>query len=691
MRIGTKSGLALALICWAIPAWSANGGGPLYGDWGIDTAGMDTSSTPGDDFFRYANGNWLDGATIAADRSEASLWQEMKDRVEDRLHLLLEEAATRATDGAPTTLDAKVGAFFKAFMDEARVEELGTAPLEAELEAIKQAKTREQVAALMGQARVDFYGSLFRLRILPDAKDPTRYSVSVQQGGLGLPDRDYYLKPEFAVQKNAYQEYVATLLGLIGWPEADARANDVVAFETRIAADSWTKAQQRDRLATYNSMSIDELVEQAPAFAWRDYFASAHLPGLDRVVVAEKSAVPKLVATFAGTPVEVLQAYLAFTVVDNASPYLSKPFANANFAMRDQTLAGQQEQMARWKRGVRAVGGGNYLSADPRERFGNMGWGVGQLYTDRYFPAAAKAAIEDLVANVIVAYRERLTSLGWMSAETKAVAIDKLDTYTIKVGYPDNPRDYSSLLIRDDDLVGDVRRAAAHDWTHFVDELPQPVDRSEWYQTPQTVNAYAGLLRDIVFPAGILQPPIFDVYADPAVNYGAAGAVIGHELTHGFDDEGRKVDAAGSLRDWWQPQDASAFVARATKLGAQHGAFAPLPGTHVNAQLTMGENIADLGGVTIALAAYHASLHGKPAPVIDGFTGDQRVFLGWAQVWRGKLRDEALRKQVVSDPHSPRPYRVNGPLRNIDAWYETFGVAQDDALYLQKADRVQIW
>jgi putative endopeptidase len=345
----------------------------------------------------------------------------------------------------------------------------------------------------------------------------------------------------------------------------------------------------------------------------------------------------------------------------------------------------------RWKRGVRAVSGGDFGTGDRFDRFGNLGWAVGQMFTARYFPPKAKAAIEDLVVNVKAAYRARMETLEWMGPATRKQALEKLDTYHIKVGYPDKPRDYSRLVIRPDDLLGNVRRAGEADWRFYISRIHGPVDQQEWGMTPQTNDAYNGSLRDIVFPAGILQPPIFDANADPAFNYGAAGGVIGHELTHGFDDEGRKFDAAGALHDWWSPADAKAFEARASKLGAQYSAYSPLPGVHVNGALTMGENIADLGGLTLALEAYHRSLHGKPAPVVDGMTGDQRVFLGWAQAWRGKARDEAIRRQVVSDPHSPRMYRVNGVVRNVDAWYDAFGVKPGQKLYVAPKDRVRIW
>jgi len=678
--------LLAASFAWAAPA----GDKPQYGSWGFDSAGADMKTRPGDDFFRYANGTWLDHVQIPADKPAYSLRLAMTDTTEQRLHELMEQAAAKV-EHAPTTLDGKVGAFYKAFMDEARVEAGGAKPLTPDLAEVRAATTREALAGLMGRGNADFEGTLFYVFIDVDAKDPKHYAVNVSEGGLGLPDRDYYLKPEFAAQKAKYQAYVAQLLRLIAWPQAETRATEIVALETVVAGASWSRAQDRDPIATYNAMSVAELEKLAPGFAWKNFFAEAGLGDTKRVIVAERSAFPKLAAIYARTPIETLAAWQAFSIADNAAPYLSKPFADAYFEMRQKTLSGQQAQQLRWKRAVHAIGGGDFLVGDRFGTFGTMGWATGQLYTAKYFPPEAKVKIETLVTNLKAAFRARLQKLDWMGAATKAQALKKLDTYNIKVGYPDHPRDYSTLIIRDDDLVGDVRRAAEHDWAFLVHRLPEPVDRSDWFMTPQTNDAYNGNLRDIVFPAGILQPPVFDANADPAMNYGAAGAIIGHELTHGFDDQGRKFDAEGKLRDWWTASDAKTFEARAARLGAQYSAFEPLPGVRVNGALTMGENIADLGGVTLALDAYHASLGGKPAPVIDGFTGDQRVFLGWAQAWRGKLRDDAIRKQVVSDPHSPRQFRVNGPLRNLDAWYASFGVQPTDKLYVAPKNRVRIW
>ncbi|MGH6871956.1 MAG: M13 family metallopeptidase [Rhizomicrobium sp.] len=666
---------------------------PQYGEWGLDTAGMDRAVNPGNDFFRYANGAWLDSHPIPADKPGVSLRLEMTDRTEGRLHDMMESEAAKAPH-EPADLDGKVGAFYKAFMDDKTIEAAGAKPIAPELARISAAKTRDDLAALMGDAGSDFYGSLFGFYVDVDLKDPKHYALYLSQSGLGLPDRDYYLEPNFSRQKAAYLAYVTALLHQVNWPDADARAKDVVDFETRIAQASWTKVQDRDPVATYNPETIAELGKLAPGFDWKGFLGAAGLGAVPRVIVAEKSAFPKLAAIYATTPIDTIKAWQAAHVADGAAPYLSKAFTDAYFEMHDKTLAGQAQQRVRWKRAVTAVAGGDFLAVSGFGSFGTMGFGAGQLYTAKYFGPEAKAKIEALVHNLLDAYRARLEKLDWMSPATKAEAIKKLETYTIKVGYPDHPRDYSKIVIVDNDVVSDVRNAAAADWAFTSGRLNSPVDKLDWGMTPQTNDAYNGSLRDIVFPAGILQAPMFDANADPAINYGAIGGVIGHELTHGFDDEGRKIDAEGRLRDWWTKGDAAKFEARATRLGAQYSAFHPLAGdpkVHVNGDLTMGENIADLGGLTLALDAYHASLHGKPAPVIGGLTGDQRVFLGWAQAWRGKVTDDFVRRQVVSDPHSPRQFRVNGVVRNIDAWYAAFNVKPGDALYTAPKDRVHIW
>ncbi|HEX8232406.1 MAG TPA: M13 family metallopeptidase [Caulobacteraceae bacterium] len=683
--LAAVAAVAFSLTCPAL----AQPAKAQLGPWGFDLGGMDPSVKPGDDFFMYAGGRYQRALKIPADRPGWSLRLAAAQQTESDIHDILEQAA--AKDGQSPGVEAKVGAFYASFMDEARIEALGAKPLEPTLQAIRAASSRDELARLMGSGNKTFYGSLFNLNVNVDVKQVDRYAAYISQGGLGLPDRDYYLKPEFADARAKYQAYIATILKLEGWPDAQARAAEVMALETKIAEASWPLAERRDPDKTYNAMTVAELEALAPGFAWRPYLAGGDLAGAQRVVIGEKSAFPKLAAVYAATPLDTLKAWAAFQAGDNAAPYLSKAFDDAWFELHGRTLNGLQEQAPRWKRAVRAVSGGNGQNFERVDVFGNMGWAVGELYTAKRFPPASKAKVEALVANLKAAYRARIQKLDWMSPATKAEALKKLDRITVKVGYPDKPRDYASLVIRRDDLVGNVLRTAELDWRFYGGRLAEPVDRSEWLMTPQMNNAYNGSFNDIAFPAAILTPPIFDPLADDAINYGAVGGVIGHELTHGFDDQGRKFDAEGKLRDWWAPRDAKVFDERARRLGAQYAAFEPLPGMHVNAELTMGENIADLGGVTLALEAYRTSLKGRPAPVLDGLTGDQRVFLGWAQAWRGALTTDALKKQVTSDPHSPRPFRVNGPVRNIDDWYAAFGVKPGDRLYVAPAERVRIW
>jgi putative endopeptidase len=649
---------------------------PKYGAWGYDESGRDMTVNPGVDFFRYANGAWYDHQEIPADRTRFGNFDKLVVLSENRTRLIIEQAAAGQLTDADAT---RVGDAYKAYMDEARVERLGAAPLAADLDAIRGEHGREDVAAVMGRAPLGFQSAIFDLAIGADAKDPNRYSVYIDVGGLGLPDRDYYLKPEFAEKKAAYQAYVASLLKEIGWADPDAAAQGIVDFETRLAEASWTRAEERDPEKTYNPTAVSALAAYAPGFDFKAFLASAELGSVDKIVLEANTAFPKVTAIYAATPIETLKAWQAFHLVDSASPYLSDRFVQARFAFRNHELAGQPEIQPRWRRAVGFVNR-------------NLGEAVGRLYVAQYFTPDAKAKMDALVGHLKDALNARLEKVDWMSPETRAKAVEKLSKFTVKIGYPAEWRDYSALTIRTDDLFGDAERATAFDWERQVKRMNGPVDKLEWGMTPQTVNAYYNSSNnEIVFPAAILSPPFFDPNADPAINYGGIGAVIGHEMTHGFDDEGRKFDGDGRLADWWSAGDAPKFQVRADRLGAQYSAFEPVPGAHIKGELTMGENIADLGGVLVALDAYHASLHGQPAAVIDGLTGDQRFFLGFAQIWREKMRDDALREDLVSDPHSPSHYRVVATLRNVDAWYQAFDVKPGDPMYVAPDQRVRIW
>ena len=649
---------------------------PKYGTWGFDATGMDLSVKPGDDFFRYANGKWADRTEIPSDRTRYGNFDKLTELSENRLHAILEDAVSGKINDPDAS---KIAAAYASFMDEALAEQLDAKPIERELAEIRGATTKDQMTALMGKANTNGFVSLFPVFITADAKASTRYTVMAVTGGLGLPDRDYYLQPAFATQKAKYQQYVATLLGMIGWEKPAESARAIVDFETRLAQDTWTRAQRRDRDKTYNPMTVAELNMATPGFDWNRYLAQNELPKVQRIVVTTNTAFPKFAGIYAETALDTLKAWEAFHVADGAAPYLSKRFADASFEFRNKTLGGQPEQRPRWKRAVAFV-----------DR--TIGESVGRVYVAHYFPPEAKAKMDALVADIQTALKARIQKLDWMGADTKTRALEKLSKFTVKIGYPTKWRDYSLLTLSKSDLYGNRIRAAAYEWHKDVVRLDQPVDKTEWGMTPQTVNAYyMATNNEIVFPAAILQPPFFDPDADPAINYGGIGGVIGHEISHGFDDQGRKSDGDGVLLDWWTTDDADKFKVQTATLGAQYSAFEPLPGAHVNGDLTMGENIGDMGGLSLALDAYHASLRGRPAPVIEGLTGDQRVFLGWAQVWRQKIRDETLRQGLVSDPHSPAQYRVNGVIRNVDGWYSAFQVQPGDALYVAPANRVRIW
>ncbi|WP_332640779.1 M13 family metallopeptidase [Brevundimonas sp.] len=646
------------------------------GEFGFDIGGMDTTIRPGADFNRYANGTWLKTTPIPADRTSYGAFHMLHDRSQENLRTLIEESAANPTTSPDA---ARIGAFYGSFMDEATVERLGASPLQADLAEVRAADTREEIAALMGRTQGGFGSSLFGAQIFEDLKDPKTISVYIGQGGLGMPDRDYYLEESFATQKTAYQAYVARALELAGWPDHEQAAADVVAFETRIAEQHWTQVQNRQIDKIYNPATLAELAASAPGFDWAAWAEGAGIAHIPTLIAANNTAFPGMAQVFAETPIGTLQSWQAFHVVDQASPWLSSAFVDNNFNFYGKTLGGQPENRPRWKRGVAQVDA-------------SLGEVLGREFVARHFPAESKAQMETLVANLRRAMTARIEGLDWMSPETKQQALYKMSRFGVKIGYPDEWREYDGLRLEPGDLYGNVERSAAFEWAFNVAKLGKPVNPLEWGMTPQTVNAYYNPVRnEIVFPAAILQAPFFDPNADPAVNYGGIGAVIGHEITHGFDDQGRKTDGDGVLRDWWTAEDATKFEARAAVLGAQYSALTPLEGASVNGDLTMGENIADLGGLLLALDAYHMSLNGAEAPVINGLTGDQRVFLGWAQVWRNNTRDEALRQQVTVDPHSPAQYRAAVSPRNIDAWYAAFGVQPGDEQYLAPEARARIW
>jgi len=649
------------------------------GTWGIDIAGMDAGVDPGTDFFAYANGNWAKRTTIPADRSSYGSFAALRDLSEARVRTLVE--GYPADDPATGGDAAKVAALYRGFMDTAAIEARGLSPVAPRLAAIRGAADRDALAAHMGRGQGGFGRSLFSASVSDDQRDPDRYALYLGQSGLGLGDREMYLDAKFAAQRDRYRAYIEQMLVLGGWEQAATRARDVLALETAIARAHWTRAESRDRDRTYNPTQVAALATVAPGFPWATFLGAAGIEQAPRAVLRQASAFPVLAALYAATDLDTLKAWQAFHVLDTAAPLLSQPFVDAEFDFRSRFLSGQPEPRERWKRGV----------AFAEEAMGDA---IGRDYAALYFPADAKAKMDDLVANVKSAMGARLEALDWMGPATRAEARAKLANFGLKIGRPDTWRDYTALAVVAGDLFGNAERARRFDWDRDRRRIGTPVDKSEWRMTPQTVNAsYSSVKNEIVFPAAILQPPFFDPDADPAVNYGAIGAVIGHEIIHGFDDQGRKSDGTGVLRDWWAAEDAKKFEAQAARLGAQYEAytFPTLPGMHINGRVAMGENIGDLGGLTIALEAYRRSLDGRAAAQIDGFTGEQRLFLGWAQVWRTLWRDEALRQQLVNGTHSPGQIRAVAPLRNIDAWYTAFGITASDPLWIAPADRVRIW
>ncbi|MDQ3124561.1 MAG: peptidase M13 [Pseudomonadota bacterium] len=651
---------------------------PRYGTWGFDLDGRDTSVRPGDSFMRYANGAALDRMQIPSDRTSYGSFNLLRELSDNRVKVMIDALVAR-TDLVPGSDEQKIADAYRSYMDEGRLEALDAQPLQPYLAAIRAADTHDAMAVYMGQTQGQVGAALFGTGISIDQKAPTRYVVSTGQSGIGLPNRDYYLEARWAAKKALYQVYVARMLEMIGWDNPVENAAAIVAFETRIAEVHWTPIQNRNRDETYNEYTIAQLAAEAPGFAWQGYYGAIGVGEVPRLIVRQDTAMPLMAAIYAETPMDVIQAWQAFHTVDEAAPRLSRRFLDAQWEFRSRDLNGQPMQRPRDKRGISFAEG-------------MLGEAVGRQYVSEYFPAESKAKMEELVANLRIALSNRIRNYTWMSAETQAAAQEKLEKFTVKIGYPNKWRDYSGLEVRPDDLFGNTERAGRFQWEYQLNRLNLPVDKDEWGMTPQTVNAYYNSANnEIVFPAAILQPPFFDPDGDAAVNYGGIGGVIGHEIGHGFDDQGSKSDGDGVLRNWWTPADKANFEALTARLGAQYDQFEPLPGFPVQGGLTMGENIGDAAGVAVGLEAYHLSLNGQPAPVLDGVTGDQRFFYGWAQVWQSKYREDALRNQIATDPHSPAEFRVIGPVRNSDAWYEAFDVQPGDKYYLAPEDRVRIW
>jgi len=673
---------ALALASTAVVALSevadvaaiaqpASAAKPQYGSFGFDTAGMDKSVAPGDDFFDYANGTWIKNTAIPPDKARYGMFNVLDDLSKERTRQIIDEQTKNP--------NSKIGNAYLSFMDQAAIESKGLTPLDPWLNQIRGLKSKAGLAKLYADGEKIGVGAPFRMFVAQDRKNPNSYILSMSQGGIGMPDRDYYLSadPRQVETRAKYVQHLTNVLTLAGEKNAAARAQAILAFETRIAKAQWARSESRDATKTYNKMSLAQLSKLAPGFAFAELVHDSGARA-NQVIVAQPSAFTGEAAAIAHAPLPVLKDQLLVRSIDAYASYLPKRFDDERFSFFGTALNGVPQQEARWKRGVDFT-------------VNTLGDDVSRLYVARYFPPATKAAADTLVHNLIAAMDRRIDKLDWMSPATKAKAHAKLAAFTPQIGYPTRWRDMSGLVIKRDDLVGNAMRAARFEHAYNIGKLGGPIRRWEWGMTPMEINAYSNFgMVEIVFPAAILQPPFFDPNADAAVNYGGIGAVIGHEMSHQFDDQGAKYDLTGKLIDWWTPGDSKEFHARLDKYEQQIDSYEPLPGMHVNGKLTMGENVADLAGLTVAHDAYIASLHGAPPPVIDGFTADQRFYLGWAQVWRCEERPAALRTQLLTDPHSPCKVR-SSVVRNMDPWYSAFGVKPGQKLYLAPADRVRIW
>jgi predicted metalloendopeptidase len=646
---------------------------------GLLLANFDRAVQPQDDLYRFVNGHWLASTEIPADRSNYGAFSKLADDVEVNLRAIAEEAAS--SDAAAGSEQRMIGDFFASFMDEARVEQLGVEPLSDELARIEAIKSRAALVDYLAHLQVLGISNPIGLAIDQDAKRPDVYTIYADQAGLGMPDRDYYLSDEqkFAATRDKYRQYVADLLALTGRADAARAAPAVMRLETRLAKAQWPKVDLRNVDKVYNPYDLAGASRLTPAVAWPRYLEMLGVAAHDSVIIGEPSYFEELSRALRSESLAVWRDYLRVRVADDLAPYLNAAVVERAFDFHGRTISGTPQLRPRWKRAL----------SEEEAVIGDM---LGKAYVARHFPPAAKVRMDQLVGNLRAAFASSIDELDWMSPETRREAHGKLDNFTVKIGYPEKWKEYPGLVVRRDDLMGNVLRAREVNHRREVQKLGRPIDRTEWHMTPQTINAYYNPTgNEIVFPAAILQPPFFDPNADDAVNYGAIGAVIGHEISHGFDDQGRKFDGHGMLRDWWTTEDNDRFQARAGALVRQYNGFSPLDGQHVNGELTLGENIGDLSGLAVAYRAYRIALAGREAPVIDGFTGDQRFFLGWAQIWARKYRDDELRKRLLTDPHSPSEYRCNGIVRNLPQFVAAFDVKPGDGLYLPPGDQVRIW
>jgi putative endopeptidase len=658
---------------------------------GIDLQYVDASVRAQDDFYRHVNGKWLDTFEIPADKAGYSSFSKVYDETQDQLHGLIEQAA-KASNNTDADVQ-KIGDLYNSFMDEAKLEQLGDQPLAQDFAAIDALKDKKDLATLMGNlgkwtSQAGSFGPSnttlpFVAYVHQDNKDSTKYVIDFEQSGIGLPDRDYYLKDDDAKLKQMRTEYVAhvqKMLGLVGDKDAAKDAQDVLALETQLAKAQWTKVELRDPIKAYNKIETAKLDGLAPGFDWKGYLAAAEIQGkVDYVIVGQPTYLSEFAKILNKTPLATWKTYFKWHVLNDYASLLSKPFVDEDFAFNGTSLTGTPQDRPRWKKGISLISG-------------ELGEALGKVYVAQYFPPEHKARVEKLVNNLLAAFKADIDTLDWMGPQTKQAAQAKLAKIAVKIGYPDKFRDYSKYSVSKDDLVGNVKNGNTFEYERNIAKLGQPIDRNEWGMTPQTINAeYSPEMNSIEFPAAILHPPFFDAKADEAVNYGAIGAVIGHEISHGFDDQGAQYDGDGNLRDWWTKEDHVKFSAKTKALVAEYNGFEPLTGYHVNGELTLGENIADNSGLAISYKAYKIATATTPGPVIDGYTGDQRVYLGFAQVWRGKYRDNLLIRLVKTDPHSPVQFRANGTVVNQNGFFTVFDVKAGDKMYRTPEQRVIMW
>lgn len=648
---------------------------------GIDIMHNDASIKAQDDFYRHVNGKWLTTSEIPADKSSAGAFMDLREATIPRLHAITEALAKQHPKSGSDA--RKISDLYASFMDITKIESLGLKPLESDFSKVSALNDKKQIPAFIAYLNLISVGAPFDIGVHQDNKDSTKYVLDVAQSGLGMPDRDYYLNNEDAKLKDTrikYLKHIEKMLELAGDKNATGSATAILALETELAKAQWTKVELRDPIKAYNKIELNNLETLTPGFDWTTYLSNLGVQGkLDSLMISQPSYLTGFNKVLQDTPLDTWKAYFKWRLLSSAANQLPKAFDDENFAFYGTTLSGTPSQEVRWKRGVRLADAG-------------LGESLGKLYVEKYFPAQNKIKMEKLVGNLLLAYKQSIDTLDWMSPETKKEAQAKLATFTPKIGYPNKWRDYSNLIITKGDTVGNLRNTRMFASKVELSKLGKPIDREEWGMTPQTVNAYYNPeMNEIVFPAAILQAPFFDAKADDAVNYGGIGAVIGHEISHGFDDQGAQYDGKGNLRDWWTKEDHEKFAVKTAALVKQYGAFSPIPGYFVNGELTLGENIADNSGLAIAYKAYKLSLGGKPAPVINGLTGDQRFFMGFAQVWRGKMRDATMIVRLKTDPHSPGEIRANGTLRNMTGFYESYGVKEGDKMYLAPKDRVSIW